>query len=115
VTEKPLVVTGGQHSDTGSHIAQRIGRGTRLCKYDGLNPTGSFKDRGRWQFQSKEAGAEAVICASTGNTSLRSSACQTCGNAGVCANREGYVALGVSAGIALWAEVLAIKGILTRR
>ena len=40
-------------------------------KYDGANPTGSFKDRGMTMAISKaaEAGAKAVICASTGNTS----------------------------------------------
>ncbi len=45
-------------------------------KYDGANPTGSFKDRGMTLAISKavEAGAEAVICASTGNTSASASA-----------------------------------------
>ena len=40
-------------------------------KYDGANPTGSFKDRGMTMAISKAAqeGARAVICASTGNTS----------------------------------------------
>ena len=40
-------------------------------KYDGANPTGSFKDRGMTLALSKavERGAQAVICASTGNTS----------------------------------------------
>jgi len=42
-----------------------------FLKYDGLNPTGSFKDRGMTMAisKAKEAGSEAVICASTGNTS----------------------------------------------
>ena len=42
-----------------------------LCKFEGLNPTGSFKDRGMTMAISKAAqeGARAVICASTGNTS----------------------------------------------
>ena len=45
-------------------------------KYEGLNPTGSFKDRGMTMAISKaaEAGAKAVICASTGNTSASASA-----------------------------------------
>ena len=45
-------------------------------KYEGLNPTGSFKDRGMTMAISKaaEAGAKAVICASTGNTSASAAA-----------------------------------------
>lgn len=45
-------------------------------KYDGANPTGSFKDRGMTLAISKaaEAGAEVVICASTGNTSASAAA-----------------------------------------
>ena len=45
-------------------------------KFDGANPTGSFKDRGMTMAISKaaEAGAKAVICASTGNTSASAAA-----------------------------------------
>lgn len=45
-------------------------------KYDGANPTGSFKDRGMTMAVSKalESGAQAVACASTGNTSASASA-----------------------------------------
>ena len=45
-------------------------------KYDGLNPTGSFKDRGMTLAVSKavEEGSDAVICASTGNTSASAAA-----------------------------------------
>jgi len=45
-------------------------------KYDGANPTGSFKDRGMTMAISKaaESGAQAVICASTGNTSASAAA-----------------------------------------
>ena len=47
-----------------------------LLKYEGLNPTGSFKDRGMTFAVSKamEEGSEAVICASTGNTSAAAAA-----------------------------------------
>ena len=46
------------------------------CKLEGLNPTGSFKDRGMTMAISKavEEGAKAVICASTGNTSASAAA-----------------------------------------
>lgn len=45
-------------------------------KYEGLNPTGSFKDRGMTMAisKAKEEGAVAVICASTGNTSAAAAA-----------------------------------------
>lgn len=51
-------------------------RGEVFVKYEGLNPTGSFKDRGMTMAISKarEAGATAVICASTGNTSAAAAA-----------------------------------------
>jgi len=47
-----------------------------LLKYEGLNPTGSFKDRGMTMALSKavEEGARTVICASTGNTSASAAA-----------------------------------------
>ncbi|MCY7413109.1 MAG: pyridoxal-phosphate dependent enzyme, partial [Salinibacterium sp.] len=45
-------------------------------KFEGMNPTGSFKDRGMTMAISKavEHGAQAVICASTGNTSAAAAA-----------------------------------------
>jgi threonine synthase len=48
-------------------------------KYEGINPTGSFKDRGMTMAISKAAedGAKAVICASTGNTSASAAAYAT--------------------------------------
>jgi threonine synthase len=58
-------------------LSERVGRGARVyLKYEGLNPTGSFKDRGMTMAisKAKEAGAEAVICASTGNTSASAAA-----------------------------------------
>src|SRR3954449_2961058 len=58
-------------------LSERIGRGCEVyLKYEGLNPTGSFKDRGMTMAISKAAedGAVAVICASTGNTSASAAA-----------------------------------------
>jgi threonine synthase len=56
-------------------ISEMIGHQVYL-KYDGANPTGSFKDRGMTMAVSKaiEAGARAVACASTGNTSASAAA-----------------------------------------
>ena len=58
-------------------ISNLIGNDTKVyLKYDGLNPTGSFKDRGMTMAisKAKEEGSEAVICASTGNTSAAAAA-----------------------------------------
>src|SRR3954468_1521768 len=58
-------------------LSARLGRGCEVyIKYEGLNPTGSFKDRGMTMAVSKavESGAQAVICASTGNTSAAAAA-----------------------------------------
>jgi len=59
------------------NLAAAINPGLRLfLKFEGANPTGSFKDRGMTLAISKaaEAGAGAVICASTGNTSASAAA-----------------------------------------
>jgi threonine synthase len=47
-----------------------------FAKYEGANPTGSFKDRGMVLAvaKAKEAGSKAIICASTGNTSAAAAA-----------------------------------------
>ncbi len=96
-------------------IAAEIGRGVKVyIKYDGLNPTGSFKDRGMTMAitKAKEAGAKAVICASTGNTSAAAAAYAVRGGMrAYVLIPDGYVALGKLAQALLYgAEVLAIKG-----
>ena len=58
-------------------LSERVGRGVEVyLKYEGMNPTGSFKDRGMTVAISKavEAKSVAVLCASTGNTSASASA-----------------------------------------
>jgi threonine synthase len=58
-------------------LSEIVGRDCQVfVKYEGLNPTGSFKDRGMTVAVSKaaESGAAAVICASTGNTSASAAA-----------------------------------------
>lgn len=96
-------------------IANRIGRQVKVyIKYDGLNPTGSFKDRGMTMAisKAKEAGAKAVICASTGNTSAAAAAyARRAGMRAFVVIPDGYVALGKLAQALLYgAEVIAIKG-----
>jgi threonine synthase len=83
-------------------------------KFEGLNPTGSFKDRGMTLAISKavEEGAKAVICASTGNTSA--SAAAFAAKAGLICYvllPAGHVALGKLAQAVLYgARVIAIDG-----
>jgi len=83
-------------------------------KYEGMNPTGSFKDRGMTMAISKavEHGARAVICASTGNTSASAAAYAT--HAGITAAvlvPEGKIAMGkLSQAIAHNAELLQVQG-----
>jgi threonine synthase len=58
-------------------LSALAGRGRKVyLKFEGLNPTGSFKDRGMTMAVSKavEKGAQLVICASTGNTSAAAAA-----------------------------------------
>ena len=58
-------------------LSRRLGRGAEVyLKYEGMNPTGSFKDRGMTLAISKavESKSMAVLCASTGNTSASASA-----------------------------------------
>jgi threonine synthase len=80
VTEKTPVVTLGEGHTPLVHtprLAAKIAPGVELyVKFEGANPTGSFKDRGMTMAISKacEAGARAVICASTGNTSASAAA-----------------------------------------
>ena len=66
-------------------------------KFEGLNPTGSFKDRGMTMAISKavESGAKAVICASTGNTSASAAAyASRCGLKCLVLIPEGKIAKG---------------------
>lgn len=59
------------------NIAKTHGRGCEIyVKFEGLNPTGSFKDRGMTMAvtQAVAEGAQAIICASTGNTSASAAA-----------------------------------------
>ncbi len=76
--ESDPVVSLGEGSTPLIHaptLSERVGAEVWL-KYEGLNPTGSFKDRGMTCAVSAAVreGAEAVICASTGNTSASAAA-----------------------------------------
>jgi threonine synthase len=94
-------------------ISEMVGANV-LLKIEGANPTGSFKDRGMTMAISKaaEAGAKAVVCASTGNTSA--SAAAYAARAGMnCAVLipEGAIALGkLAQALIHGATVLQIEG-----
>ncbi|WP_157155551.1 threonine synthase [Diaminobutyricimonas sp. LJ205] len=83
-------------------------------KFEGMNPTGSFKDRGMTMAVSKavEHGAKAVICASTGNTSASAAAYAT--HAGITSAvlvPEGKIAMGkLAQAIAHNAQLLQVRG-----
>ncbi len=83
-------------------------------KYEGLNPTGSFKDRGMTMAITKavESGAKSVICASTGNTSASMAAYSA--RAGISSYLlvpDGYVALGkIAQAMIHGSKIIKIKG-----
>ena len=80
VSEHTPIVTLGEGNTPlirATRLAKTIAPGIDLyLKFEGANPTGSFKDRGMTVAISKavEAGAQAVMCASTGNTSASAAA-----------------------------------------
>lgn len=83
-------------------------------KYEGLNPTGSFKDRGMTVAVSmaKQEGSQAIVCASTGNTSASAAAyAAKSGLKCVVLIPGGKIAVGkLAQAIAYGAEVIAIDG-----
>src|SRR5690625_495715 len=98
-----------------NNIPERIGRDVDLyVKFEGLNPTGSFKDRGMTMAVTKavEQGSQAIICASTGNTSA--SAAAYAARAGIKAFvliPDGKIAMGkLAQAIMHGAEVIQIRG-----
>lgn len=83
-------------------------------KWEGANPTGSFKDRGMVVAIAKaaEEGSQVVMCASTGNTSASAAAyAAKMGLRCVVVVPNGYVAMGkLSQAVMAGAEILAIEG-----
>jgi threonine synthase len=98
-----------------SRLAEQMGGGFELLvKFEGLNPTGSFKDRGMTAAVSEAAGREtrAVICASTGNTAASAAAyAARAGMRAVVLIPQGHVAAGKLAGaLAYGAQVIQVEG-----
>ncbi|OGI04473.1 MAG: threonine synthase [Candidatus Melainabacteria bacterium GWF2_37_15] len=97
------------------NLAKIIGiKADLYLKYEGANPTGSFKDRGMTMAVSKavEEGSNAIICASTGNTSAAAAAYGAkAGLRTFVLIPDGYIALGkLSQAMMYGAEVVAIDG-----
>jgi len=94
-------------------ISERVGARV-LLKLEGANPTGSFKDRGMTVAVSRAAGrgAEAVICASTGNTAASAAAyAARAGMRGAVIVPEGKIAIGkLAQALMHGARVIAIRG-----
>ena len=98
-----------------ANLAKKIGVDAEIyLKFEGCNPTGSFKDRGMTMAVSKakEAGSEAIICASTGNTSASAAAYGAKGGLKTFVLiPDGYIALGkLSQAMMYGAEIIAING-----
>src|SRR6266700_6997391 len=96
-------------------LSNRVGRGCEVFfKNEGVNPTGSFKDRGMTVAVSKalERGAKAIICASTGNTSASASAyAARAGISSVVILPAGKIASGkLLQAFVYGARIVAIKG-----
>jgi len=113
VTEKPIV-TEGNTSDTGSHIAQRIGRQVRVFENTTVSTHWQLQRPGMTMAIPKQRswGGGGNLCQYRQHTSASSMP-----NAGMrvfVLIPEGYVALGVSAGIALGQKCWQLR-ILTRR
>jgi threonine synthase len=94
-------------------LSERIGARAYL-KFEGANPTGSFKDRGMTLAVSraKGRGAEAVICASTGNTAASAAAyAARAGLRGAVIVPEGKIAIGkLAQALMHGARVIALRG-----
>src|SRR5213076_2539592 len=93
-------------------ISERVGASVYL-KLEGANPTGSFKDRGMTVAVSraKGAGAEAIICASTGNTAASCAAyAARAGLRGAVIVPEGKIAIGkLAQALMHGARVIALR------
>jgi len=117
VSDKTPVVTlheGNTPLILSEELSAAIGLKVYL-KYEGLNPTGSFKDRGMTMAMSKakENGEKVVMCASTGNTSASAAAYAARSGTMKCVVLipEGNIALGKLAQAMIHqAKVIAIKG-----
>jgi threonine synthase len=115
-SDNPIVTLGegGTPLVEAPALAKLVGAERVLLKVEGMNPTGSFKDRGMTMAVSKAVGhgAKAVIAASTGNTSASAAAyAAAAGIASVVLVPKGKISLGkLSQAVAHKAQILQVKG-----
>jgi len=117
VTKKTPLFTIGE-GDTPlvscDRLAQKYGCKELYFKLEGCHPTGSFKDRGMVMAVAKavEAGSQAIICASTGNTSASAAAYAAfCGLRCIIVIPGGKIAMGkLAQAIVYGAKIVAIDG-----
>ncbi len=119
VTDKTEVITlceGNTPLIKTRNLAQKLGLDSCeiYLKFEGSNPTGSFKDRGMTMAvtKAKEEGSNAIICASTGNTSAAAAAYGAkAGLKTYVLIPDGYIALGkLSQAMMYGAKIIAISG-----
>lgn len=118
VTEKTPIISlneGNTPLIYAAYLSKILGKDAEVyLKYEGLNPSGSFKDRGMTVAISKaaEEGCTAVMCASTGNTSASAAAyAAKAGMKCIVLVPAGAIALGkLSQALIHGAVVLAVKG-----
>ena len=118
VSDKTPVITlneGNTPLIKAENLAKKIGLDAEIyLKFEGCNPTGSFKDRGMTMAVSKakESGSDAIICASTGNTSASAAAYGArAGMKTFVLIPDGYIALGkLSQAMMYGAKIIAIQG-----
>jgi threonine synthase len=96
------------------NIGKALGLKNLYFKYEGLNPTGSFKDRGMVVAVAKalEAGSRVLMCASTGNTSASMAAyAARAGVRAIVVVPSGEIAMNkLSQALMYGAKVIALKG-----
>jgi threonine synthase len=96
------------------NIGRALGLSNLYFKYEGLNPTGSFKDRGMVVAVAKalEAGSRVLVCASTGNTSASMAAyAARTGVRAIVVVPSGEIAMNkLSQALMYGAKVVALKG-----
>ena len=115
-TDTPVITLGegGTPLVPAPALAKLLGAEAAWLKYEGMNPTGSFKDRGMTMAVSKAVGhgAKAVICASTGNTSASAAAyAAAAGIKSVVLIPEGKISLGkLSQAVAHKAQIMQVQG-----
>jgi threonine synthase len=117
ITSKTPMITIGE-GDTplirGRNLEREIGCRELYFKFEGCNPTGSFKDRGMVMAVAKavEEGSKAIVCASTGNTSASAAAYAAySGISCIIILPKGKIAMGkLAQAIIFRAKIVAIDG-----